>query len=94
MLLFAVGILLVTVSALAMFAASIWHIVQAFQTSIVWGLLVFFGGCLFSIPNIVFIFKDVKENGKPFIIMFGVIPPYVLGVILLMLAQLIQQYSQ
>ncbi len=93
-MLLAVGFLLVGISALASLAATIWHYVQAFKVSVVWGLLTLFGGCLFSIPNIIFIFKDVKEHGKPFIIIFGVIPPMVLGMILITIGQMISQYSQ
>lgn len=67
------------VSTLIGTVGSIWLLVVAFRTNVVWGL-----ACLF-IPFAFFVFvaKYWSEAGKPFVIMVCSIPSQVLGIVLL-----------
>lgn len=86
-MIFAVGIFLVVISFIASFVAMIWHVVQAFKHSSTWGLIVLVG-ILFlgSLPSLIFIFKNIKEYGQPVLINIGVIPPMIMGFLLLALS--------
>jgi hypothetical protein len=94
MLFFLVGGTLVTLASFLMLGACIWHVIQAFQDSTKWGILVILGYlCLFNIPNLIFVFRDIKNNGQPLLLFFGMFPPMVLGTVLLVSGMFISAHS-
>lgn len=96
MLFFLVGGILVGLAAIIMMWASIWHVIQAFQDSTKWGILVLLGYfCILVlfIPNLIFIFRDIKNNGQPLLLLLGMIPPLTLGSVLLIWGIFISTHS-
>ncbi len=79
----AIGIIILVVSWLALFAASIWLLVIAFRVSVGWGLASLF----IPFAGFVFPFLHWEKGGKPFIALLCCLPPAIVGFILIILGQ-------
>ena len=72
------GSLLVIIGSIVFFVGWIWIIIEAFKTSILWGL----GTLIVPIVGLIFVLMNWEDGKKPFLIYLAGIALMVVGVIL------------
>lgn len=76
------GVALVIIGVLLLFAGFIMQIVLAFKDSILWGVLsIFFCG----LGNLIWVAVNYKEGWRPLVVFLGGIPPMVFGYIIIVM---------
>ncbi|MFC1735679.1 hypothetical protein ACFL1X_06145 [Candidatus Hydrogenedentota bacterium] len=74
-----IGMLLMVVGGIASFVCGIWLLIEAFKTSIIWGL------CYLFVPfaALVFVVMNWEKAKKPFLYGLGAAAVMVLGMIVM-----------